>query len=34
MIGGNVKCIDCGYIEERKLSSKFGNSDFIKLGSK
>jgi len=33
-IGGNVKCVDCGYIEERKLSSKFGNSDFIKLGSK
>ena len=32
-IGGNVKCIDCGYIEERKLSSKFGNGDFIKLGS-
>ncbi|MBI3841712.1 MAG: exosome complex RNA-binding protein Csl4 [Thaumarchaeota archaeon] len=33
-MGGNVKCVDCGYIEERKLSSKFGNSDFIKLGSK
>ena len=33
-IGGNVKCVDCGYIEERKISSKFGNSDFIKLGSK
>ena len=33
-IGGNVKCVDCGYIEERKLSSKFGNSDFIKVGSK
>ncbi len=33
-IGGNVKCVDCGYIEERKLSSKFGNSDFIKLGYK
>jgi len=32
-IGGNVKCVDCGYIEERKLSSKFGNGDFIKLGS-
>ncbi len=32
-IGANVKCVDCGYIEERKLSSKFGNSDFIKLGS-
>ena len=33
-IGGNIKCVDCGYIEERKLSSKFGNGDFIKLGSK
>jgi exosome complex component CSL4 len=33
-IGGNVKCVDCGYIEERKLSSKFGNGDFIKLGFK
>ena len=33
-IGGNVKCVDCGYIEERKLSSKFGNGDFIKLGPK
>lgn len=33
-IGGNVKCVDCGYIEERKLSNKFGNSDFIKLSSK
>ena len=32
-IGSNVKCVDCGYIEERKLSSKFGNGDFIKLGS-
>ena len=32
-IGGNIKCVDCGYIEERKLSSKFGNGDFIKLGS-
>ncbi len=31
-LGGNVKCVDCGYIEERKLSTKFGNSDFIKLG--
>lgn len=30
-IGSNVKCIDCGYIEERKLSTKFGKSDFIKL---
>lgn len=33
-IGGNIKCVDCGYIEERKLSSKFGNGDFIKLGHK
>lgn len=33
-LGGNVKCVDCGYIEERKLSSKFGSGDFIKLGSK
>ncbi len=32
-IGSNVKCVDCGYIEERKLSSKFGNSDFIKFSS-
>lgn len=32
-IGSNVKCVECGYIEERKLSSKFGNSDFIKLDS-
>ncbi len=33
MLGSNVKCTDCGYIEERKLSTKFGNSDFIKFGS-
>lgn len=32
-IGSNVKCVDCGYIEERKLSTKFGNSDFIKFSS-
>ena len=32
-MGSNVKCVDCGYIEERKLSLKFGNSDFIKLTS-
>ena len=31
MLGSNIKCTDCGYIEERKLSTKFGNSDFIKL---
>jgi exosome complex component CSL4 len=33
MLGSNIKCVDCGYIEERKLSTKFGNSDFIKIGS-
>jgi exosome complex component CSL4 len=32
-MGSSIKCIDCGYIEERKLSSKFGNSDFIKFKS-
>jgi len=32
-MGSSVKCVDCGYIEERKLSSKFGNSDFIKISS-
>ena len=32
-LGNNIKCTDCGYIEERKLSTKFGNSDFIKLDS-
>lgn len=32
-LGGNVKCVDCGYIEERKLSTRFGNSDFIKFDS-
>lgn len=32
-MGSSVKCVDCGYIEERKLSSKFGNSDFIKFSS-
>ena len=32
-LGSNVKCVDCGYIEERKLSTKFGNSDFIKFSS-
>ena len=30
-VGSSIKCIDCGYIEERKLSTKFGNSDFIKF---
>jgi exosome complex component CSL4 len=32
-LGGNIKCVDCGYIEERKLSAKFGNGDFIKFSS-
>ncbi len=32
-LGNNIKCVDCGYIEERKLSTKFGNSDFIKFDS-
>jgi len=32
-LGSSIKCIDCGYIEERKLSNKFGNSDFIKFDS-
>lgn len=36
--GGNViqkndaiKCVDCNWIEERKLSKNFGNNDFVKL---
>ena len=33
MLSNNIKCTECGYIEERKLSSKFGNSDFIKFNS-
>ena len=33
-MGSSIKCVDCGYIEERKLSNKFGNSDFIKFSSK
>jgi exosome complex component CSL4 len=33
VLGNNIKCVDCGYIEERKLSTKFGNSDFIKFDS-
>ncbi|NHH97779.1 hypothetical protein DYY66_1119 [Candidatus Nitrosotalea sp. FS] len=32
-MGSNIKCVDCGYIEERKLSTRFGNSDFIKFNS-
>jgi exosome complex component CSL4 len=38
--GGNViplrdaiKCTDCNWIDERKLSNNFGKSDFIKLGA-
>ena len=37
--GGNVipmrdaiKCTECSWIDERKLSNNFGKSDFIKLG--
>ena len=26
-----IKCIECSWIDERKLSTDFGNSDFIKL---
>ena len=25
-----VKCKDCGWIDDRKISSDFGNSDFLK----
>ena len=32
-MSSSVKCVDCGYIEERKLSTKFGSSDFIKINS-
>jgi len=32
-MGSSIKCVDCGYIEERKLSNMFGNSDFIKFNS-
>jgi exosome complex component CSL4 len=38
--GGNViplrdaiKCTECNWIDERKLSNNFGKSDFIKLGA-
>ena len=27
-----IKCTECSWIDERKLSNKFGNSDFVKLG--
>ena len=27
-----IKCVECNWIDERKLSKNFGNSDFIKLG--
>jgi exosome complex component CSL4 len=26
-----IKCTDCGWIDERKLSSNFGKSNFVKL---
>ena len=26
-----IKCIECAWIDERKLSSNFGNADFVKL---
>ena len=26
-----IKCTDCAWIDERKLSSNFGNSDFVNL---
>jgi len=26
-----IKCIDCAWIDERKLSANFGNSDFVNL---
>jgi len=29
-----VKCTECSWISDRKLSSEFGNSDFIKLNVK
>jgi len=29
-----VKCTECSWIDERELSSDFGNSDFIKLSGK
>jgi exosome complex component CSL4 len=28
-----IKCTDCAWIDERKLSSNFGNSDFVNLRS-
>ena len=27
-----IKCTDCNWIDERKLSKNFGKSDFVKLG--
>ncbi len=29
-----VKCTECSWIDDRELSSDFGNSDFIKLSAK
>lgn len=33
-MASGVKCVECGYIEERKLSNNFGNANFIKLRTK
>lgn len=30
-MGLGVKCVECGYVEQRKLSVNFGNGNFIKL---
>jgi len=27
----SVKCVECSWVDERKLSTNFGNSDFLKL---
>ena len=27
-----IKCIECNWIDERKLSNNFGKSNFVKLG--
>ena len=29
-----VKCTDCSWIDDRKLSTNFGNSDFVKLSER
>lgn len=33
-IHGAIKCTECSWIDDRELSSDFGNSDFIKLNEK